>query len=90
MWNSILNEFIDGWPKDRHDHPSEYEKDMISKFLNSNRYEQMMKDYLDKQIINETMRTTTINDKNKSVNSCYREISLHCGPNQERGRDHSM
>ena len=74
MWNSILNEFIDGWPKDSHDHPSEDENNMISKFLNSNRYEQMMKEYLDKQIIFETMRTITINDKNKTVNSCYREV----------------
>ena len=74
MWNSILNEFIDGWPKDSHDHPSEYENNMISKFLNSSRYEKMMKEYLDKQIIFETMRTITINDKNKTVNSCYRQI----------------
>ena len=73
MWNSILNEFIDGWPKDSHDHPSEYENNMISKFLNSNRYEQMMKDYLDKQIINETMRTITIDDENKRVNPNFRE-----------------
>ena len=70
MWQSILNEFIDGWPKD----PSKDEKKMIHKFLNSSRYETMMKDYLEKQIINEIMRTITINDKNKTVNSCYREV----------------
>ena len=70
MWQSILNEFIDGWPK----YPSKDEKIMIHKFLNSSRYETMMKDYLEKQIINEIMRTITINDKNKTVNSCYREV----------------
>ena len=65
MWDSILNEFINGWPKDHH--PSEYEKNMISKFLNSKRYENMMKDYLEKEIINETMRTITIDEENKRV-----------------------
>ena len=69
MWDSILNEFIDG-PED----PSTYENDMIHKFLNSSRYEKMMKDYIEKEIIYETMRTITINDKNKTVNFCYREI----------------
>ena len=63
MWQSILNEFIDGWPKD----PSKDEKIMIHKFLNSSRYEQMMKVYLVEQITNETLRTDTINGKTKAV-----------------------
>ena len=67
MWDSILNEFILGWPEEDHEHPSENEKNMILKFLNSSRYEQMMKVYLVEQITNETLRTDTINGKTKAV-----------------------
>ena len=65
MWDSILNEFIDG-PEDQ----STYENDMIHKFLNSSRYEELMKVYLEEQIINKTIRTNTVNKKNKTVISC--------------------
>ena len=74
MWNSILGEFIDGWPKDSLEHPSEDELFMIHKFLNSSRYDELMKIYHEKQIINETLRTDTINNKNKTVNFCFNEI----------------
>ena len=67
MWDSILNEFILGWPEEDHDHPSANEKNMILKFLNSSRYEELMKVYLEEQITNRTLRTDTINGKNKAV-----------------------
>ena len=74
MWNSIINEFMDGWPKDSHEHPSADESLMIDKFLNSSRYEELMKIYYEKQIINKTLTTDTINNKNKTVTPCFREI----------------
>ena len=66
MWDSILNEFIDGWPED----PSTFENNMIHEFLNASRYEDMMKVYLEEQIINKTLRTNTVNNKHKTVISC--------------------
>ena len=67
MWNSILSEFIVGYPKDNHEHPTEDEFYMINKFLNSSKYEELMKIYLEEQIIYETLRTDTVNNKNKTV-----------------------
>ena len=67
MWNSILSEFIDGWPMDGHEHPSKHESYMIEKFLNSSRYDELMKIYYEKEIINETLRTDTVNRKNNKV-----------------------
>ena len=51
LWNAIIKEFINGWSEDG---PTKYESYLIDIFLNSKRYEQLMKIYYEQEIINST------------------------------------
>ena len=50
MWNAITYQFIEGWPNEQP--PSEHQKELIEKFLNSERYGNMTLDFYNHEIIN--------------------------------------
>ena len=64
MWNAITYEFIDGWPNEQP--PSEHQNELIKKFLNSKRYENMTVDFWNDEIESYTnlsySETTKVNN----------------------------
>ena len=58
MWDAIIKEFIKGFPEGG---PTKDESYLIDMFLNSRRYEQVMKTYYEQEIINITDRVRKVN-----------------------------